>query len=136
MKSKHFTRVGDMYLKAGFAHVDGGPPALIDEAEADFRIKLLTEETSELAVAHSEGDLVGVADAIGDLIVVALGTAHCYRIPIDPVIDAIMDANDKKEVGVTDRGHKNDLIKPEGWVGPEERIREILTNHLMENPSE
>lgn len=128
-----FERVGALYLRAGFQHVNSGQPEILDFDEWDFRKKFIEEELSELMVADSNNDMVGVADAIADTIIVLMGMAHCYHIPLDQVLHVVMDANDKKTVGTTKRGHKNDLIKPPGWVGPEDNIKLILDNH---NPAQ
>jgi predicted HAD superfamily Cof-like phosphohydrolase len=69
-------------------------------------------------------------DACGDAIIFAIGgMARMGLTPldIDRVLHAIMDANFEKKAGVKPgREGAPDAVKPEGWVGPEERIKVIL----------
>lgn len=54
------------------------PTVQIDPALASLRIALLKEETSEFVIAAGEGDLIGIADALADIVYVAYGTALAY----------------------------------------------------------
>ena len=90
------------------------------------RISFMMEEITELCEAHATRDLVGVADALADLVYVALGTAHMMGIPFDAVFKVVHAANMQKLRGMTKRGMVYDAIKPEGWVGPEAEIATIL----------
>jgi predicted HAD superfamily Cof-like phosphohydrolase len=49
-------------------------PALLPEKEFILRHKLMTEENKEYLDACWEGDLVGIADALGDQLYILLGT--------------------------------------------------------------
>jgi predicted HAD superfamily Cof-like phosphohydrolase len=62
------------------------------------RLHLISEELAELALAIADQDDVRLADALGDLIYVVLGTAVTYGIPIGPVFDEIQRANMTKAV--------------------------------------
>ena len=90
------------------------------------RIAFMEEEIEELGQAYIEKDLVGVADALADLVYVALGTAHMMGIPFDKVFRVVHAANMQKVRGMTKRGMVYDAVKPEGWVGPEAQIEVIL----------
>ena len=92
------------------------------------RLDFMEEEIHELSDAHSNMDLVGVADALADLVYVALGTAHMMGIPFDEVFRVVHAANMRKQRGTTKRGMLYDAIKPAGWVGPEAEIAAILNN--------
>lgn len=94
------------------------------------RLDFMEEEIHELSDAHSNMDLVGVADALADLVYVALGTAHMMGIPFDEVFKAVHAANMQKQRGITKRGMLYDAMKPSGWVGPEEEIETILKRAL------
>jgi len=94
--------------------------------EFSQRIAFLEEELEELEIAHAKRDLVGVADALADLVYVAVGTAHMMGIDFDQVFKAVHAANMQKLRGITKRGMVYDAIKPEGWVGPESKIESIL----------
>ena len=69
-------------------------------------------------------DLALQADALVDLVYVALGTGVMMGLPWQQLWDDVHRANMGKVRGVGKRGHAVDLVKPEGWVGP--RTAEIL----------
>jgi predicted HAD superfamily Cof-like phosphohydrolase len=58
------------------------PGAEIDDALARLRVALLEEEVSELVSASERGDLVGIADALADIVYVIYGTALTYGIDL------------------------------------------------------
>ena len=95
------------------------------------RLDFMEEEIHELSDAHSNMDLVGVADALADLVYVALGTAHMMGIPFDEVFKVVHAANMQKQRGTTKRGMIFDAIKPEGWIGPEAQIETILKQAVL-----
>lgn len=96
------------------------------------RVNMLQEEIQELIAAWVDGDIVGVADAWGDICYVLLGGVEESGIDLEPVLIAIMHANGYKidweaeppRPFVTREDGK--ILKPKGWVGPEEAIAEIL----------
>jgi predicted HAD superfamily Cof-like phosphohydrolase len=117
--------VADFHRKMG--QPVGVGPGFIRPTRFEQRFDWLEEETTELGQAYLQGDLVGVADALGDLIYVALGTAVEMGIPMDKVFQAIHKANMAKLPAVD--GGK--VKKPEGWVGPEKEIEQILMQEGM-----
>jgi predicted HAD superfamily Cof-like phosphohydrolase len=68
-------------------------PEIVDDVTFVLRLDLIQEELDELVVAHYNGDLVEVADAIGDLLYVVYGTADVMGIPIDKVFEEIHRSN-------------------------------------------
>lgn len=84
-----------------------------------FRIRFLEEELNELKSALTSEDVV---DALIDLCVVAIGTLDAFDVDAHKAWDEVLDANMKKEPGVKPSRPNPlglpDLIKPEGWVGP------------------
>lgn len=90
------------------------------------RVAFMMEEITELCEAHAKRDLAGVADALADLVYVAIGTAHMMGIPFDQVFRVVHAANMRKQRGITKRGMVYDAIKPAGWMGPEAEIKAIL----------
>lgn len=72
------------------------PTADIDPALASLRIALLKEETSEFVVAAEKGDLIGVADALADIVYVVYGTALAYGIDLDSVLREVHRSNMSK----------------------------------------
>ena len=63
---------------------------------AALRLRLQREETEELAEAIEAGDVVGVADALADLVYVAYGTAITYGIDLDAVLAEVHRSNMSK----------------------------------------
>ena len=86
----------------------------------EFRINFLQEELDEMKNAKSAEDVV---DALIDLCVVAIGTLDAYDIDSHKAWDEVLDANMKKEPGIKPNRPNPlglpDLMKPEGWVGPD-----------------
>ena len=69
------------------------PSADVDLAQVTLRQALIEEEVAELATAARAGDVVGVADALADIVYVAYGTAHVYGIDLDAVLDEVHASN-------------------------------------------
>jgi predicted HAD superfamily Cof-like phosphohydrolase len=101
---------------------------LLEPVDISFYARFLMEELSELMKAHEKEDLVGAADALADLAYVTMGCAHHMGIDLIKILNIVHECNMKKEPGTTSRGHKQDAIKPKGWVGPEDLIALELLN--------
>ena len=71
-------------------------PELADHKTACLRLKLILEEFEELGDAQAEGHLVGIADALSDLLYVVYGTAHTFGIPIDKCFEEVHNSNMSK----------------------------------------
>ena len=89
----------------------------------EFRIKFLQEELDETSDAIIQGDSEEVVDGLIDLIVIAIGTLDAFGCAADAAWDEVHKANMSKEPGVK-ASRPNplglpDLIKPEGWTGPD-----------------
>ncbi len=67
-----------------------------DAADRDLRIRLLEEEWNEYLEAEGFDDLVGIADALADMIYIIAGTALVYGIPLDRVFDEVQRSNMSK----------------------------------------
>jgi len=63
---------------------------------AALRIDLLEEEVAEFKQATRDGDVVAIADALGDIAYVLYGTALTYGINLDAVIAEIHRSNMSK----------------------------------------
>jgi predicted HAD superfamily Cof-like phosphohydrolase len=100
-------------------------PTLNETTWAIGRFKHMVEESDEFLNSAAIGDMVGVADAIADLIYVAIGTAVQAGIPIDKVWAAVHRCNMQRKAASTER-HVYDAAKPPGWIGPEAEIARIL----------
>jgi predicted HAD superfamily Cof-like phosphohydrolase len=102
-------------------------PQLLPPDQASFYARFIMEELSEFLKAHEHRNLVDAADALADLLYVTLGAAHHMGLPFDQIFDAVHEANMSKLPGSTKRGGLGqDAMKPEGWVGPEKDIEELL----------
>ena len=101
-------------------------PELLQPEHMSFYARFIMEELSELMRAHEKDNLVDAADAITDLIYVAMGCAHHLGLPLEDIFNVVHLANMKQEPGLTNRGVKQDAQKPTDWVGPEENIALIL----------
>jgi len=101
-------------------------PRLLTAEDASFYARFVMEELSEFLKAHERKDLPEAADAVIDLIYVMVGCAHHMGLPFNTLFDVVHKANMQKEPGETKRGIKADAIKPEGWVAPEDTIKNIL----------
>ena len=106
-------------------------PALLQPEHMSFYARFIMEELSELMRAHEKETMVDAADAITDLIYVAMGCAHHMGLPLEQVFNVVHDANMQKTPGSTNRGVKQDAQKPEGWQPPEEKINKILNKYLF-----
>jgi len=137
-----FGQVGAFHHKFGLQSVTNSPthvtPKLLDYGTANFRIKFLSEELAEFAAAVIEEDMPGIADALVDLVYVALGTAHMYGLPWDALFAEVQRANMTKvraaNASESKRGSALDVVKPPGWTPPD--IAGVLKEHLWEDERE
>lgn len=123
-----FDLVGDFHRKFGLPVAgDSSPrctPGIVENETFLFRLQFLHEELQELLQSHRAQDLAGVADALADLVYVALGTAHLYGIPFNEVFEEVQRANMTKERATNSNDSRSkrasslDVVKPEGWVPP------------------
>ena len=78
------------------------------------RIRLMTEELTELIIAMHEGtNIEMIADAIGDLLYVVIGTAIIYDIPVNKVFNEIHRSNmTKSNLNAHGKGGKDFKFEP------------------------
>jgi hypothetical protein len=85
-----------------------------------LRVGLLLEEASEFAEAIAKGDKVALADAIADVIYVAVGTAITFNIPLDKIFDEVHRSNmTKKSKGDGDLLLKGTSAKSGEYSAPD-----------------
>lgn len=74
------------------------PTAALGEAKNLLRYKLMREENEEYLEAANEGDLVEVADALGDMLYILCGTIleHGMQHKIEEVFEEIQRSNMSK----------------------------------------
>lgn len=100
-------------------------PRLLDQETYEFRNDFMQEELDEFAEAHADGDLPKMADALIDLVYVAMGTAHMMGLPWQELWDEVQRANMSKERAVSrddsrsKRKNSLDVVKPDGWTPPD-----------------
>lgn len=113
-----------------------GEPRQLDPEMLGFRMTFMMEELQEFNLAGQEGDLVRQADALVDLVYVAMGTAYLMGLPWELLWEQVHKANMDKEPGqldATSAYKKFKVLKPIGWVKPEQAIRTLL-EHFTRNP--
>lgn len=135
-----FTDVGEFHkrfklpVSCSQALATGAGPNVPAEDVFLYRYRFLQEEMRELEVAFHKTDLAGIADALADLVWVALGTAHYCGLPFDEVWAEVRRANMEKRpwakgdpVKKRARGLADmslEVVKPENWEPP--RIQPII----------
>lgn len=72
------------------------PDAGIPDVLARLRVDLLVEEVGEFADATAQRDLVGIADALADIVYVAYGAAVTYGINLDAALHEVHRSNMSK----------------------------------------
>ena len=135
MNPKQLSLIPSMFedvLRFHMEVLNQGPraPQLPSRPLARARFLFMEEELLEFRDATANEDIVKAADALADLIYVALGTAYLMGLPFDDIWEAVQEANMRKVPGFTKRGMPNDAMKPEGWVGPEARIEAAIGDSL------
>lgn len=99
--------------------------------EKALRISLITEEFEEFLDAIEADDIVGVADALGDMVYVIYGAALTFGIPLDDVLQEIQRSNLSKLGDDGKPVYGDGITKPKGKVlkGPnfsEPNLHEVL----------
>ena len=128
MSTNWFKDMQDMHKKYG---VDKW---MDDEKKSDwsrlnkfmqFRLAMMQEELDETKMAFDDKNAEEIVDGIIDLCVFAIGTLEVFGVDANKAWDEVYKANMSKEVGIKE-GRPNplglpDLVKPEGWTGPEHK---------------
>jgi predicted HAD superfamily Cof-like phosphohydrolase len=96
----------------------GKEPRFPGEAERDLRFVLLEEEWNEYWAAEDDESLVGVADALGDMVCVIYGTALSYGIDLDAVVAEIHRSNMTKTRDESVEYPAKNVRKLEGYEPP------------------
>lgn len=104
-----------------------------DSGVLKFRFNFMREELHEFASAALQRDKVKAFDALLDLVYVAMGTSLFMGITPEQWYDgmsAVHEANMSKmratSTEQSKRGTTLDVVKPEGWIPPEQKLRQIL----------
>lgn len=122
----NFDDVGNFHQRFDLDNVThhGAGPRETSKELMDFRIKFMYEELQEFEEGYAEGDEAKMADALIDLAYVVFGTAHLKGYPWQALWEDVQSANMRKVRAANDgsdskRGSSFDVVKPEGWVGPD-----------------
>lgn len=113
--TKEQQRVLDFHIKFDCKIEDY--PTLYDPATAKLRARLIREELREFVKACREGDLVGIADALGDILYVVYGAAISAGIDMEPIVEEIHRSNMTKlwPDGEVHRDEYGKVVKPDSY---------------------
>lgn len=135
----NFRDVGIFHQRFGLHNVHllgGAGPVEITPDLLEFRIGFMQEELQEFIDASETMDHAGMADALIDLVYVALGTAHLFGYPWETLWNEVQRANMTKvrapDAESSKRNSEFDVIKPDGWTPPD--IQGILERFGWETP--
>ena len=127
MSTNWFKDMQDMHKKYGVnkwmqAEQQSDVPIRKLKEYMEFRLGMMQEELDETKEAFELKDAPGMVDGIIDLCVFAIGTLEVFGVDANKAWDEVYKANMSKEVGIKE-GRPNplglpDLVKPEGWTGP------------------
>lgn len=106
------------------------PVAKLSDADTILRYKLMREENEEYLEAAENGDLVEIADALGDMLYILCGTIlkHGLQHKIEEVFTEIQRSNMSKLDAEGNPIYREDgkVLKSELYFKP--NIKEILDN--------
>lgn len=93
----------------------------VERALIELRTRLLDEETAEFADAAARRDLVGMADALADVVYVAYGTALSFGLNLDAVLREVHRSNMSKldEDGRPVLRDDGKVLKAPGYFRPD-----------------
>ena len=106
---------------------------ILNEEAWKFRTTFMQEELDEFIQGWHDGDAVKKFDSLLDLAYVVYGTALMMGITPQqwaPGFLVVHSCNMTKERATSadesKRGSALDVVKPEGWTGPEEALHQLL----------
>ena len=109
------------------------PRARVEEATYQLRYNLMKEENEEYLEAAKNGDLVEIADALGDMMYILCGTIlkHGLQEIIEEVFEEIQRSNMSKLDGEGNPIYREDgkILKSDLYFKPD--IRNILDGHIQ-----
>jgi predicted HAD superfamily Cof-like phosphohydrolase len=112
-------------------------PTQPDSKTIKLRQDLIEEEFREYKEAVSEfikandhtefvDALVKVADALADLLYVVVGAGIAFGLPLPTIVEYVHQANMRKFANGSYRREDGKWMKPPGWKGPEEEIKNLI----------
>lgn len=100
-------------------------PTMLDDETYNYRLNFLREELNEFVAGYHDQDMAQMADALIDLVYVAMGTADLMGLPWQHLWDEVQVANMSKERCTDANDPRNtrknalNVVKPEGWQPPD-----------------
>lgn len=92
--------------------------------------EMLLEELEEYVEAAKEGDIVGEADALADLLVVAAGALFkLCRGDVHKVQDILLAVTAANNTKSSTKNEDGKITKPLNFVGPESMLEDILNGY-------
>lgn len=120
--------VREWLIAAGFPVADS-PTLEVAPKAREMACALIEQEAAEFRVAVEASDLVEIADAIADLIWVALEAAATFGIPIEAVFDEVRRSNwTKIETDHVTVNAAGKIVAGPTYSPPQ--LRPILAAHL------
>ncbi len=107
----------EKFMRACDQSVEG-----FNEDQFNLYVKLIGEETGELADAINAEDRVETLDALIDILVVTIGAIHSMGADGEGAWKEVMQTNFAKidkETGKVRKREDGKVLKPLGWVPPE-----------------
>jgi predicted HAD superfamily Cof-like phosphohydrolase len=95
----------------------------------DLRLSLITEEFRELREALAVNDVIGVSDALADLLYVVIGSALQWGIPIERVFTEVHRSNMTKTSGAKRADGK--ILKGPNYSPPD--LRSVIGEHVFDD---
>jgi predicted HAD superfamily Cof-like phosphohydrolase len=94
----------------------------VNQQQFDMYVKLIGEETGELADAINAKDPVETLDALIDILVVTIGAVHSMGADAEGAWKEVMRTNFAKidkETGKVRKREDGKVLKPLGWTAPD-----------------
>lgn len=119
-----------------YDHAIAFKPRQVSEETAVLRVKLIDEESIEFATEAlsfednppREASLVGIADALADLLYVTFGTALSYGIPIGEIFAEVHRSNMTKSMLRDEEDVVGKTIKGDSYEAP--KLQPIIDKHM------
>ena len=111
-------------FQEAFGHPTSDFPIVMEEERAKKRYLWMSEELNEFLAASKNKDIVEQADAMIDVIYLALGTLVEMGVEPDELFKIVQHANMSK-LWADGKPHYNDMgkvVKPEGWEDPHKKL--------------
>lgn len=115
-----------------FGHPVGEFPQLPTLDEVQRRAKWLREEIDEMVEAVEDGDIVKFYDSLVDIDYLNNGTATITCLDLEAGFPVVHGANMAKLDGEGNPIYAPDgkIMKPEGWVPPEEKLEVLIVKQM------